>query len=218
MLSDEEVDEILNQAEKKIYHNNKTSKSIDNSLYSKNRAYNKNMNLVYNYPKQKIIYKKVPNNIIYQNNVKKTKQYYENRIIQNRVLTPDKKKIVYPLTPDYQIRKKKNNNNIINYQYTPILEAHPKKIINYQYNNYTPIKSNNPQNVIKYQPPKKVVKANGKNYYLMPIFSIVGGFLSASSWLIYGTFDFEINVIIPNALGVLFALIQIVVYFYLWKT
>ena len=55
-----------------------------------------------------------------------------------------------------------------------------------------------------------------KNYNLMPIFSIVGGFLSASSWLIYGTFDFEINVIIPNALGVLFALIQIVVYFYFY--
>ena len=89
-------------------------------------------------------------------------------------MTPDKKKIVYPLTPDYQIRKKKNNNNIINYQYTPILEAHPKKIINYQYNNYTPIKSNNPQNVIKYQPPKKVVKANGKNYYLMPPTTLPG--------------------------------------------
>ena len=175
VLSDEEVDEILNQAEKTVYHNNKTSKSIDNSLYTRNRAYNKkNMNLVYNYPKQNIIYKKVPNNVIYQNNVKKPKQYYENRIIQNRALTPDKKKIVYPLTPDYQIRKKKNNNNIINYQYTPILEAHPKKIINYQYNNYTPIKSNNPQNVIKYQPPKKVVKANGKNYYLMPPTTLPG--------------------------------------------
>ena len=67
-------------------------------------------------------------------------------------MTPDKKKIVHPLTPDYQIRKKKNNNNINNYQY----------------NNYAPIKSTNPQNVIKYKTPNKIVKQNGKNYYLMP--------------------------------------------------
>ena len=55
-----------------------------------------------------------------------------------------------------------------------------------------------------------------KNYNLMPIYSIVGAFLSASSWLIYGTFDFEINVIIPNGLGVLFAIIQLVVYFHFY--
>ena len=53
-----------------------------------------------------------------------------------------------------------------------------------------------------------------KNYNLMPIFSIVGAFLSSGCWVIYGTFDFDYNVIIPNALGVIFSMIQLVVYFH----
>ena len=151
-LSDEEVDEILRKTEKKIYHN-KTSKSIDNTIFSRNRAYNQNnMNLVYDYPNQNIIYRKTPTNVTYLTNEKRQNRYYENTLIQNGAVTPDKKKIVHPLTPDYQIRKKKNNNNINNYQY----------------NNYAPIKSTNPQNVIKYKTPNKIVKQNGKNYYLMP--------------------------------------------------
>ena len=55
-----------------------------------------------------------------------------------------------------------------------------------------------------------------KNYNLMPIFSIIGGFLSASCWIIYGSLIFDINVLIPNGLGVLFAIIQLIVYFYFY--
>ncbi len=55
-----------------------------------------------------------------------------------------------------------------------------------------------------------------KNYNLMPIFSIVGAFLASSCWLLYGSLDYEINVIIPNALGVVFSIIQLVVYFYFY--
>ena len=55
-----------------------------------------------------------------------------------------------------------------------------------------------------------------KNYNLMPIFSIIGGFLCSGCWLIYGIFDFEINVVIPNGLGVLFSIIQLIVYFYFY--
>ena len=55
-----------------------------------------------------------------------------------------------------------------------------------------------------------------KDYKLMPIFSIIGGFLCSGCWLIYGIFDFEINVVIPNGLGVLFSIIQLIVYFYFY--
>ena len=55
-----------------------------------------------------------------------------------------------------------------------------------------------------------------KNYNLMPIFSLIGGFISASCWIIYGSLIYDINVLIPNGLGVLFSIIQLVVYFYLY--
>ena len=55
-----------------------------------------------------------------------------------------------------------------------------------------------------------------KNYNLMPIFSLIGGFISASCWIIYGSLIYDINVLIPNGLGVLFAIIQLVVYFYFY--
>ena len=57
----------------------------------------------------------------------------------------------------------------------------------------------------------RVVKT--KDYKLMPIFSIIGAFLSSTCWFIYGLFDFEINVLIPNALGLLVSIVQLIVYF-----
>ena len=55
-----------------------------------------------------------------------------------------------------------------------------------------------------------------KNYKLMPIFSIIGAFFSAMCWLIYGTFDYDLNVIIPNALGVMLSFVQLIVYYYFY--
>ena len=55
-----------------------------------------------------------------------------------------------------------------------------------------------------------------KNYKLMPIFSIIGAFLCTGCWIIYGTIIYEINVLIPNGLGMLFAIIQLIVYFYFY--
>jgi len=57
----------------------------------------------------------------------------------------------------------------------------------------------------------RVIKT--KNYNLMPIFSIIGAFLSSTCWLIYGILDFEINVIVPNALGFVLSIVQLIVYF-----
>ena len=47
-----------------------------------------------------------------------------------------------------------------------------------------------------------------KNYKLMPIYSIIGAFLCTACWIIYGAIDPDINVLIPNGLGLLFANIQ----------
>jgi solute carrier family 50 protein (sugar transporter) len=55
-----------------------------------------------------------------------------------------------------------------------------------------------------------------KNYKLMPIYSIIGAFLCTGCWIIYGTIIYEINVLIPNGLGMLFAIIQLIVYFYFY--
>ena len=58
----------------------------------------------------------------------------------------------------------------------------------------------------------RVIKT--KNYQLMPIFSIIGAFLSSLWWLIYALLDFEINVLIPNALGLVLSVVQLIVYFW----
>ena len=160
VLSDEEVDEIIKKSEgKKGYQfitpiqNNKTKKTIDYSLYSQNKIYqNKYIGQNENY---------APYTVNYPLNGKRQNFIINNGrgIYQNGVLTPDQKKNFRPMTPDYQIRKNKNNNayyknnNINNYQNIPTIQ---KKITNYQYNNNTPV---------KYQSPQKVLKANEKNYY-----------------------------------------------------
>ena len=58
----------------------------------------------------------------------------------------------------------------------------------------------------------RVIKT--KNYQLMPIFSIIGSFFSSLCWLIYALLDFEINVLIPNALGLVLSVVQLIVYFW----
>ena len=50
------------------------------------------------------------------------------------------------------------------------------------------------------------------NYELIPVFSTAGVFLSSVCWLAFGIYQKDINLIIPNVLGLLFAILQIVIY------
>ena len=51
------------------------------------------------------------------------------------------------------------------------------------------------------------------NYQLIPIFSCFGGFACSFCWLIFGIKKEDKNLIIPNALGLLLFIIQIIIYF-----
>ena len=205
VLSDEEVDDLIKEAEKTNFKSTITYQNQPKIVNSKYKVYNKKNNVQYQnykpivYPNQNVIYQKNPNQNVqytYPTNIQKRKvivptNYNKNGIIQNNVLlTPERKKVTYPLTPDYQIKKNKiiitnpnynYYNNINNTKYAPILTKTPnkiqyapftnpqKKVTNYynQYNDYTPITSKTPQNTVKYSSPQKVVKANGQSYYLM---------------------------------------------------
>ena len=50
------------------------------------------------------------------------------------------------------------------------------------------------------------------NYELIPIFSTIGTLLCAGCWLIYGIYQVDLNLIIPNILGLLFGFLQMFVY------
>ena len=50
------------------------------------------------------------------------------------------------------------------------------------------------------------------NYELIPIFSTIGTLLCAGCWLIYGIYQVDLNLIIPNILGLLFGFLQLFVY------
>lgn len=51
------------------------------------------------------------------------------------------------------------------------------------------------------------------NYELLPIYSTIGAFLSSVCWLIYGLYMFDLNIIVTNLFGVVFAILQAIVYF-----
>lgn len=51
------------------------------------------------------------------------------------------------------------------------------------------------------------------NYNLIPIFSTLGGFLCSGCSIIYGIYLVDWNIIIPNSLGLLFAILQAIFYF-----
>lgn len=76
-------------------------------------------------------------------------------------------------------------------------------------------------NILMYAAPgEKIFKViTTKDYKLIPIFSTVGGFLCSLCWFMYGFISKDINLIIPNGLGLLFAILQIVAYlFYYCKS
>lgn len=56
-----------------------------------------------------------------------------------------------------------------------------------------------------------------KNYILIPIYASFVSFLSCICWVSYGFFINDFNVVIPNAIGLILALIQFYVYFFYKK-
>ena len=50
------------------------------------------------------------------------------------------------------------------------------------------------------------------NYKLIPIFSTIAAFFNSICWLIYGIYQSDINIIIPNGMGFFFAILQVGVY------
>ena len=69
-------------------------------------------------------------------------------------------------------------------------------------------------NVLMYASPgeKMVTVCKTGNYNLIPIWSTIGATACSACWLIYGLYVNDWNVIIPNALGVLCSIVQIIVY------
>lgn len=69
-------------------------------------------------------------------------------------------------------------------------------------------------NIVMYAAPGEkmftVYKTN--NYQLLPVASSIAGFFCSMSWLIYGIIESEIGVIVPNLMGMLFAVMQLIVY------
>ena len=55
------------------------------------------------------------------------------------------------------------------------------------------------------------------NYELIPIFSTIGTLLCAGSWLMFGVYQRDLNLIIPNGLGLMFGFFQLFVYCYYYK-
>ena len=74
-------------------------------------------------------------------------------------------------------------------------------------------------NVLMYAAPgeKMYTVCKTGNYELIPIWSTIGAAACSGCWLIYGLYLLDSNVIIPNVLGVICAIIQIIV-FYIFKS
>ena len=76
-------------------------------------------------------------------------------------------------------------------------------------------------NILMYAAPgEKIFRViTTKDYKLIPIFSTIGGFLCSLCWFMFGLISYDINLIIPNALGLFFAILQIIAYlFYYCKS
>ena len=70
-------------------------------------------------------------------------------------------------------------------------------------------------NVLMYAAPgeKMYTVCKTGNYELIPIWSTIGAAACSGCWFIYGLVVQDINVIIPNVLGVICSIIQLIVYF-----
>ena len=71
-------------------------------------------------------------------------------------------------------------------------------------------------NVLMYASPgeKMITVFKTGNYKLIPIWSTIGGTACSACWMIYGIYLVDWNQIIPNALGVIFSIIQIIVFLF----
>ena len=58
---------------------------------------------------------------------------------------------------------------------------------------------------------------NEKNYILIPIYASFVSFLSGICWVLYGFYIEDINVVIPNTVGIILGIIQFYVFFYYKK-
>ena len=54
-------------------------------------------------------------------------------------------------------------------------------------------------------------------YELIPIFSTIGSLLCSGCWLMFGIYQNDIKLIIPNGLGLFFGIFQILVYYIYYK-
>ena len=52
-----------------------------------------------------------------------------------------------------------------------------------------------------------------KNYIIIPIYTAYVSFIASSCWVTYGVFIHDFYVILPNLIGIILAIIQILVYF-----
>ncbi len=71
-------------------------------------------------------------------------------------------------------------------------------------------------NVLMYASPgeKMITVCKTGNYKLIPIWSTLGGTACSACWMIYGIYLVDWNQIIPNCLGVIFSIIQIIVFLF----
>ena len=70
-------------------------------------------------------------------------------------------------------------------------------------------------NVLNFAAPGEKIYTVTKtgNYELIPIFSTIGAFLCSACWLVYGSYMLDLNIAISNLLGLIFAVLQAVIYF-----
>ena len=69
-------------------------------------------------------------------------------------------------------------------------------------------------NVLMYAAPGEKIYTVCKtdNYTLIPIFSTIGALICSTSWMLYGFYQGDPLLVIPNALGMASAVVQLVVY------
>jgi uncharacterized protein with PQ loop repeat len=69
-------------------------------------------------------------------------------------------------------------------------------------------------NVLMYAAPgEKIYKViSTQNYKLIPIFSTIGGLACSLCWLMYGIYQNDWKLYVPNALGLLFAILQVTIF------
>ena len=67
--------------------------------------------------------------------------------------------------------------------------------------------------ILYISPSQLIIKViNSKNYNLIPIYWAIISAVGYGSWRIFGLFNFNLYIIIPNLVGIFFSLFQIILY------